>query len=396
METQISKRTYYIGVNDRTTHRFEGLWPLPAGVSYNSYLVVGEDKSAIIDGVEASHAIDQINAIKRILGDRQPDFLVINHMEPDHSGSIAILRSAFPSLTIVGNAQTLSMVKGFYGEDSNTLAVKDGESLTLGSDTTLSFYLTPMVHWPETMMTHLQQDDILFSGDAFGCFGALNGAVIDSDMNAEPYFPEMVRYYTNIVGKYGRFVQRAFKRLADVKFTTVCPTHGPVWREQLNRVISTYDSLSRYEPLDEGATVIYGSMYGNTARMAEAAAEGLASAGIKDITIHDASVSHLSYIIADIFRHRNLILAAPTYSDGIFPAMAAVLEAITGREIANRRIALIGSHTWANRSVKSMSESLADGKNELIGQPLSIKQAADSEAIAACRELGRALATHTV
>lgn len=147
METQISKRTYYIGVNDRTTARFEGLWPIPAGVSYNSYLVVGEEKAAIIDGVEASHAIDQIAAIKRILGDRQPDYLVINHMEPDHSGSISILRSAFPHLTIVGNAQTLSMVKGFYGEDSGTLAVKDGESLSLGSNTTLTFCMTPMVHW---------------------------------------------------------------------------------------------------------------------------------------------------------------------------------------------------------------------------------------------------------
>jgi len=394
METQISKRTYYIGVNDRTTHRFEGLWPIPAGVSYNSYLVVGEEKAAIIDGVEASHAIDQINAIRRILGDRQPDYLVINHMEPDHSGSIAILRNAFPALTIVGNAQTLAMVKGFYGEESNTLAVKDGESLSLGSDTDLTFYLTPMVHWPETMMTFQPQDEILFSGDAFGCYGALNGAVTDSDMNTGPYFPEMIRYYANIVGKYGRFVQKALSHLADVKFSTVCPTHGPVWSTQLGRVISLYDSLSRYEPLDEGATVIYGSMYGNTARMAEAAAEGLASAGIKDISMHDASVSHLSYMLADIFRHRNLILAAPTYSGSIFPPMAAVVEAIANREIAHRRIALIGSHTWASHSIKSMTGSLAGTDNEFIDQPLSIKQSPDSEALTACRNLGRALATY--
>ena len=210
---RISDRVHYIGVNDRTTTKFEGMWPLPLGVSYNSYIVEGSEKTAIIDGVEASRAMQHIDAIKQILGDRRPDYLVINHMEPDHSGAVRMLRQAFPGIVIVGNAMTLAFNRGYYGIDSQTLQVKDGDTLPLGGDTTLRFHLTPMVHWPETMVTYLEEEQTLFSGDAFGCFGALNGAVVDTDMNTARYFPEMVRYYTNIVGKYGQFVQKALKKL---------------------------------------------------------------------------------------------------------------------------------------------------------------------------------------
>lgn len=392
MESKISEKVFYIGVNDRTTHRFEGLWPIPNGVSYNSYLAVGADKAAIIDGVEVSHALDQIAEIRRILGDRRPDYLIINHMEPDHSGSIAILRAAFPGITVVGNAQTIAMVKGYYGVDSGTLAIKDGEELPLGLDATLQFFLAPMVHWPETMVTLLKQERTLFTGDAFGCYGALNGAVIDSQMNIEPYFPEMVRYYANIVGKYGQFVQKAMAKLKGVDFDTVCPTHGPVWRENFARVAEVYDKLSRYEPLDEGATVVYGSMYGNTARMAEAAAQGLAIAGVKDIAMHDATASNLSYIIADLFRHRHIVLAAPTYSDGIFPPMREVIDAMLLRGLSNRRVAVIGSHTWAPKGIKAMAEMLSESSLELVDEPLSVKQSPGRDALAACRELGRRLA----
>ena len=393
MESRISDNIYYLGANDRTTARFEGMWPIPMGVSYNSYLVVGNEKSAIIDGVEVSHALSQIEAVRRILGDRQPDYLIINHMEPDHSGSIAILRTAFPGITIVGNAQTLAMVKGYYGIDLNTLAVKNAECLPLGSDATLQFYITPMVHWPETMMTLLKEREVMFTGDAFGCFGALNGAVLDSDMDVEPYILEMVRYYSCIVGKYGRFVQKALASLSGVGFHTVCPTHGPVWHEHLQRVVKLYDTLSRYQPLDDGATVVYGSMYGNTARIAEAVAEGLASAGVKNIAVHDASVSDLSYILSDIFRHRLLVLAAPTYSDGLFPPMAAVINAIVTRGVSNRRVALFGSFTWAPKALKEMTDALEACDLEIVGTPMSIKQSPDAVSIAACREVGAQLAT---
>lgn len=388
--TDISEKVHYIGVNDRTTPKFEGLWPLPYGVSYNSYVVCGEDKIAIIDGVEASHAREQIGLIKARIGDRCPDYLVINHMEPDHSGAIAALRAEWPDLAIVGNAQTLSMVRGFYGVERHTITVKDGDTLDLGG-ATLQFILTPMVHWPETMMTYMTEERTLFSGDAFGCFGALNGAVADTDMDTDRYMPEMVRYYSNIVGKYGAFVQRALKKLADVPVGTICSTHGPVWRQRAAEVVGLYDRMSRYEPLDNGATVVYGSMYGNTARMAEAAAQGLAEAGVRDISVVNASTTDLSFILADIFRHRGLVVASPTYSDGIFPPVGAVLEAIALRGVVGREVALLGSHTWAQQAVKTMGACMEKCGIVPVGDPVVAKQAPTPDILAACREAGAAV-----
>lgn len=393
MKTErISERIHYVGVNDRTTHRFEGMWPLPMGVSYNSYLIEGSEKCAIVDGVEVSHSLQLIDHINGLLGGRKPDYLIINHMEPDHSGAIRILRNVYPDLVIVGNAQTLSMVKGFYGEESGTLAVKDGDTLSLGPETTLQFALTPMVHWPETMMTYLPEEKTLFSGDGFGCFGALNGAVIDNEMNTERYFPEMVRYYSNIVGKYGTFVQRALKKLSGLTIDTICPTHGPVWRSEIAKVVGLYDTLSRYEPLDNGVTIVYGSMYGNTELMAETAADALADAGIKEISVLNASVTDLSYIIADIFRHRGLIIASPTYSNTLFPPITAVMEAISIRGIQNREILTLGSHTWAHQAVNEMGRHLADASLTTITEPVIVKQAPDSDTVARIRTAATTLA----
>lgn len=389
--SKISDRIHYIGVNDRTSQFFEAMWPLPYGVSYNSYLVSGSEKSAIIDGVEVSHALKQIDHIREIGEGRQPSYLIINHMEPDHSGAIRILRAAFPDITIVGNAQTIAMVKGYYGVDDNVLIIKDGDTLSLGEGTTFRFVLTPMVHWPETMMTYLEEEKTLFSGDAFGCFGALNGAVVDEDMDTDRYFPEMVRYYSNIVGKYGMPVQRALKKLADIAIETVCPTHGPVWRKRLSEVGELYNSLSLYEPLDNGVTIVYGSMYGNTETLAEAAAEALAEAGVRDIAVHNASTSNLSYILADIFRHRGLVIASPTYSNTLFPPIRNFMEAITNREIKNREILMMGSCSWAQQAVKVMSEYLGTLKAECIAEPLAIKHAPTSEQLGQCREAATAL-----
>ncbi len=393
---RISDKVHYIGVNGRSANLFESLWPLPQGVSYNSYLVVGSEKTAIIDGVEVSYALQQIDAIKSIIGDRCPDYLIINHMEPDHSGAIRVLREAYPDLTIVGNAQTLAMVKGFYGLDVNTLAVKDGDQLVLGDDLTLKFALTPMVHWPETMVTYLEQEKTLFSGDAFGCFGALNGAVVDSDMDTSPYYPEMIRYYSCIVGKYGQFVQRALKKLEGLEISTICSTHGPVWRDELDKVVDLYDRLSRYEPLDNGVTIVYGSMYGNTERVAEAAADALAQSGVRKIRVHNAAVSDLSYILSDLFTSAGVIIAAPTYSDSLFPPVAHVMEAMSVRGLKNRHVVLIGSHTWSPQSVKKMSACLETCGLELTGDPLSFKQAPTDDVLGAARSLASALAEKLV
>lgn len=390
----VTEKVSYIGVNDRTTHLFESMWPLPYGVSYNSYLVVGEERAAIIDGVEASNALRQIDHIREVLGEcRQPDYLVINHMEPDHSGAIALLRQAFPGITIVGNAQTLAMVRGFYGVEGNTLAVKDGDTLPLGPTTTLRFHLTPMVHWPETMMTYLEEEKVLFSGDAFGCFGALNGAVIDSDMAADRYFPEMERYYSNIVGKYGKFVQRALAKLNGVEIGTICSTHGPVWRERISEVVSLYDRLSRYEPLDNGVAIIYGSMYGNTARLAETAAETLAAAGVREIDVFNAAVTDLSYILSAVFRHRGLVIAAPTYSDGLFPPVAAAVEAIARRNVANREVMLMGTHTWVHHATNEMKRVLEPCSFSFAADPVIAKQAPGATELEQARAAALALAS---
>ena len=389
---QISDHVYYVGVNDRKTELFESLWPIPSGVSYNSYLVVGSEKTAIIDGVEVSHALQQIDAIRSVLGDRCPDYLIINHMEPDHSGAIRILRQAFPDITIVGNVQTLAMVKGFYGVADNFLTVKDGDVLSLGDDVTFKFALTPMVHWPETMMTYFAEEKTLFSGDAFGCFGALNGAVVDKDMDTTPYYPEMIRYYSNIVGKYGQFVQRAMAKLKETAIETVCSTHGPVWHDELPKVIDIYDRLSRYEALDNGVTIVYGSMYGNTERMIEAAADALVEAGVRNISVHNAAKSDLSYILADLFTHAGVIFASPTYSDSIFPPVSAAIEAATLRGLKNREVAVIGEFTWAPMAAKKMGAAIEASEMNLISDPITAKHAPDGAILEKCRALAAALA----
>ncbi|WP_289287417.1 FprA family A-type flavoprotein [uncultured Duncaniella sp.] len=390
--SRISDHIHYIGVNDRTTSRFEAMWPLPYGVSYNSYLITGADKTAIVDGVEACYALRQIEHIRDIIGDRKPDYLIINHMEPDHSGAIKMLRDAYPDIVIVGNAQTLAMVNGFYGVADKTLAVKDGDTLSLGADVNLRFTLTPMVHWPETMMTYFVEEETLFSGDAFGCFGALAGAVVDSDMDTSRYFPEMVRYYSSIVGKYGLFVQKALRKFDNVAVRTLCTTHGPVWRDRISEVVGIYDRLSLYEPLDNGVTVIYGSMYGNTELMAETAAEVLAEAGIREIDVHNASVSDLSFMLSDIFRHRGLVIAAPTYSDTLFPPVRNVMEAIATRGVKNRDVLLIGSCTWGQKAVGAMNSYIESIGAVSAAEPIAFKQAATAVQLQQCRDAACALA----
>ncbi|MDE6084904.1 MAG: FprA family A-type flavoprotein [Muribaculaceae bacterium] len=383
---KITQHVYYIGVNDRTTVRFEAMWPLPYGVSYNSYLIIGDNKVAIIDGVGATYALEQIDHIRAILGNRQPDYLIINHMEPDHSGAIRMLTGAFPSITIVGNGQTLNMVNGYYGISDNTQQVKDVETLSLGSDCNLKFYLTPMVHWPETMMTYIPEDKVLFSGDGFGCFGALNGAVLDKDMNVNRYWTEMVRYYSNIVGKYGAFVQKAMAKLQGIEISTICSTHGPVWQENIEKVLNLYSNLSNYEPLDNGVTIIYGSMYGNTERVAETVADGLASAGIKEIEIFNSAKDELSDIIRALFTHRGVVLASPTYSDTLFPPMLQVMEAIKTRNLKNREFLIFGSHTWSPRAVNIMSRYIEDLTEAPVSLPLTTKQAPTDDFLAQCRK----------
>ena len=387
--TEITNGIHYVGVNDRCKYKFENLWPLPYGVSYNAYLIT-DKKNVLIDTVDAAYTDRLLDNIAEIIGDGKIDYLIINHMEPDHSASIQFIRQKYPQMTIVGNVKTLEMVKGYYGIDDNTLCIKNGESLSIGKRT-LTFHLTPMVHWPETMMTYVNEDKLIFSGDAFGCFGTLDGGITDSQLNTDKYWSEMVRYYSNIVGKYGSPVQKALQKLGGLPITTICSTHGPVWTENISRVIGIYDRLSRYDA-DEGVVIVYGSMYGNTEQMAEAIAAELSAQGIRNIVMHNVTKSHPSYILADIFRYKGLIVGSPTYSNQIFPEVESLLSKILVRELKGRYLGYFGSFTWAGAAVKRMAEFAEKSKFELVGDPVEMKQAMQDITYTQCENLARAMA----
>lgn len=393
MKTEITNGIHYVGVNDRHKHIFEGLWPLPYGVSYNSY-IIADEKIALVDTVEADFFTQYLDNIRSVIGDRPIDYIIVNHMEPDHSGSLTLIKKYYPNAKIVGNKKTFGMMQGFYrvgnDADGDTIEVKNGDTLQLGSHT-LAFTLVPMVHWPETMVTLDTTANVLFSGDAFGCFGALNGAYIDAEMNCDIYWDEMLRYYSNIVGKYGTPVQQALKKLAGVKIDYICSTHGPVWHEHIERVVGMYDRLSRYEGAD-GLVIAYASMYGNTERAAEVIARAASEAGVKNIIMHDVSRTHHSYIIADIFRYRALILGAPTYNNGLYPQMESLLSELAGRGMKNRLLGWFGSFSWAGKAMKTIGEWNETRLHfEPVGTPVEIKQSLDDATTRACEELGRAM-----
>ena len=387
---EIVKGTYYVGVNDRKKEKFEGLWPLPNGVSYNSYLIVDE-KVCLIDTVEADFFTQFIENIREVIGDRPIDYIVTNHMEPDHSGSFGLMRQYYPNVQVVGNKKSFDLLKGFYGMSGCEHEVKHGDELSLGKRA-LKFFLTPMVHWPETMMTLDTSNNMLFSGDAFGCFGALNGGLLDSEINCEPFWLEMVRYYSNIVGKYGTPVQNALKKLVDEKIDYICSTHGPVWHEQLQKVVGMYDRMSKYEA-EDGLVICYGTMYGNTERMAEVIARAASQAGVKNIVVHNVSKTHHSYIIRDVFRYRGLIVGAPTYNTGLYHEMDVLLSELSNRDIKNHLIGWFGSYGWASKAVQKIGEWNENGLHfEPVGTPVEMKQALSPEVAEQCRALGRAMA----
>lgn len=374
---RITDRVTYCGVNDRTTGRFEGLWELPYGVSYNSYVVRGSKASAIIDGSDLHHTAEFIGHLADILEGTTPDYLVINHMEPDHSGAIPTLKSRFPDLKIVGNAKTLDMLNGFYGINTGTVEVKEGDTLDLG-DLHLKFILTPMLHWPETMFTYAVEEHVLFTGDALGCFGALNGAVIDRQMDTSLYFPEAYRYYSCIVAKYGQFVEKAFAKIAGLTVDYICTTHGPVWNEQREQIARLYAHMAKWEG-ERGVVIAYGSMYGTTAAIAEEIGSRLAEAGIKDIRIHDLSHAPQSRVLADIMRLKGLVIISPTYNGEIFPPVASLATALLARGIKNRVIGVAGSYSWGAQSVKKLKAMFEGKPVTLIAPAPEMKQARKEE-----------------
>ena len=365
------------------------MWPLPYGVSYNSYLI-DDETVALIDTVDACYFEVYLRKIKSIIGERPIQYLIINHMEPDHSGSIRLIKQHYPDIVIVGNKQTFGMIEGYYGVTGEQYVVKDDDFLALGHHK-LRFYLTPMVHWPEVMVTYCPEHKVLFSADAFGTFGALNGGILDSQLSLDHFWDEMRRYYACIVGKYGGPVQKALAKVRGLNPTTICSTHGPVWQRQIPQVMNIYDRLSRYEG-EPGVVLAYGSMYGNTEQMAEAIAAELSAQGIKNIVMHNVSKSNPSYIIADIFKYRGLIIGSPTYSNQIYPEIESLLSKILVREVKGRYLGYFGSFCWAGAAVKRMGEFAEKSKFEIVGDPVEMKQAMKDITYEQCENLARAMA----
>ena len=389
-EQKIADGIVYIGVNDRTIDLFESQYVVPNGVSYNSYCILDE-KIAIMDTVDYRMSGEWLMNLDAVLQGKVPDYLIISHLEPDHAGTIAEFVAQYPQVTLVGNAKTFAMLPNFFDlKDQPKLTVAEGDTLSLGVHT-LQFFMAPMVHWPETMMTFDETDGVLFSGDGFGCFGTVDGGFLDTRINVDKYWGEMVRYYSNIVGKYGSPVQKALQKLGGLPISAICSTHGPVWTENIAKVIGIYDRLSRYDA-DEGVVIAYGSMYGNTEQMAEAIAEELSAQGVKNIVMHNVTKSHPSYIIADIFRYKGLIIGSPTYSNQIFPEVEALLSKILLREVKGRYLGYFGSFTWAGAAVKRLAEFAEKSKFELVGDPVEMKQAMRDITYTQCENLARAMA----
>ena len=378
---RISQRIYSVGVNDTDKVLFEGLWPLPYGVSYNSYLAVDE-KVALIDTVESGFEDEFLQNIHEAIGDRQIDYLVVNHMEPDHSSLVGYMLQRYPALKIVANSRTVPMLKGYYGVSEDCLhVIADGDELNLGG-CSLKFYMIPMVHWPETMVTWLEAENTVFSGDAFGTFGAVPGSIIDEEGTLTEYLDEMIRYYSNIVGKYGTPVQSALKKLSPLNVMRICSTHGPVWENEVTEVVDLYDRMSRYE-VGRGVCIVYGSMYGNTAAAAEALAAELDKLNVP-YALHDLAGNNegelgVSGALRDVFKYDTIAAGSPTYNNGIFPPVEAFMKALQARLIKNRRFYAFGSYTWSGSAVNQLNAMAGDMGFEILGDGLSFAQAYSKE-----------------
>ena len=378
----ITKDILYAGVNDHQVDLFEGQYTVPNGMAYNSYVIL-DDKIAVMDTVDRHFQHEWLDNLALILGGRKPDYLVVQHMEPDHSANIASFLSAYPEAAVVANAKTFAMIDQFFGPGlcENKVVVKDGESLSLGKHT-LTFVFAPMVHWPEVMVTYDSTDKVLFSADGFGKFGALDVS--------ENWADEARRYYIGIVGKYGGPVQKALQKVRTLPVGTICSTHGPVWQRQIAKVLDIYDRLSRYEG-EPGAVVAYGSMYGNTEQMAETVARGLAAAGVRPIVVYNLSTADVSQVLRDIFRYDTLVVGSPTYNGQLYPPVDALLRKIAERCIPHRRFACFGSFTWAGAAVRRMTEFAEGMKWPVVGAPVELKQGYSTAVEPACRTLVDAL-----
>lgn len=386
MNIKISDAIKYIGVDDTTLDLFESQYVIPEGVSYNSYLIMDE-KIALMDTVDARGAEEWEKNLLNELNGKKVDYVIVSHMEPDHAGSLKRVVELFPEVTVVGNAKTFVMIKQFYEdmEIENTLVVKEGDTLSLGSHT-LNFVMAPMVHWPEVMVTYESSEKVLFSADGFGKFGALS-----LTQNEEDWACEARRYYFNIVGKYGAPVQTLLKKAAALDIAMICPLHGPVLKDNLEYYINLYDIWSSYKPENKGIFVAYASIHGNTAFAANEFAKILKDKGEK-VVVTDLSRCDIAEAVEDAFRYDRMVLAAASYDAGVFPVMQDFLHHLQAKAYQNRTVGIIENGTWAPTAAKTMKGILDTMKNINVVQPVvTIKSTLKESDVAGLNELAEAL-----
>ena len=382
----ISDKIKYIGVDDTTLDLFESQYAVPDGVSYNSYVIL-DDKTAIMDTVDKRGMKDWENNLLNALDGRNADYVIIQHMEPDHAGSLARLIELFPEITVVGNAKTFVMINQFFENINikNSLTVKEGDTLNLGSHT-LTFVMAPMVHWPEVMVTYESSEKVLFSADGFGKFGALS-----LTENAD-WACEARRYYFNIVGKYGAPVQTLLKKASALDIKTICPLHGPVLSDNLGYYLDLYNTWSSYQPESKGVFIAYASIHGNTAYAAEQFAEMLRNKGVDNVVITDLSRCDIAEAVEDAFRYDRMVLAAASYDAGVFPIMQDFLHHLQAKAFQNRTVGLIENGSWAPTAAKTMRNILETMKNITIVEPVvTIKSVLKETDIPALDQLAYAL-----
>lgn len=381
---KVTEEIVYVGVNDHELDLFEGQYAVPAGMAYNSY-VICDEKTAVMDSVDTHFAEEWLNHIDQTLGGKAPDYIVIQHMEPDHSGSLVAFAKKYPQTTIVTSAKALVMMQQFFGEDfsGRSLVVKEKDTLTLGRHT-LHFVGAPMVHWPEVLMTYDDADKVLFSADGFGKFGALDVE--------EPWLSEARRYYIGIVGKYGAQVQAVLKKASALEIAKICPLHGPVLEgDLLAEALQAYSAWASYTPEQEGVLVAYSSVYGNTKAAAEQLAKKLQEKG-QDVCVMDLVRTDLSEAVAQAFRYSRLVLASITYNGDVFPHMRAFIEHLTERNYQNRTVGLMENGSWAPTAARIMTKMLESCKNLTIAEPVvSVKGAVNAANEAQMEALAEAL-----
>ena len=391
---KVTEDIVWVGASDRRLALFENIFPIPRGVSYNSYVLLDE-KTVLLDTVDASVAGQFFENLEHVLDGRKLDYLIVNHMEPDHCAMIGDLVRRYPEVQVVGNTKTFGMIKQFFGTDfaERAVTVKEGDTLATGAHT-LHFVMAPMVHWPEAMVTYDEKDKVLFAADGFGTFGALNGNIFADEVDFDrDWLDDARRYYTNIVGKYGASVQALLKKASGLEIAVICPLHGPIWRENLGYILEKYQKWSTYEAEDQAVVILYATMYGNTASAADALAGRLAAKGVKKIAVYDVSNTHVSELISEIFRASHVVFAAPTYNGGIYPVMENLLADMKALAVQNKTVALMENGTWAPTTAKQMREKLAELKNvTILDTQITIKSAMAPEQEGQLEALADALA----